>query len=453
MLLPVQKLLVMIWNMVGQTDRLTRALLCIVALTLTLFAVVNTAQIRGSSTYLGAAILFNDNASQSKSTKSLRTRVANAKQAGAPFIIISSKDPSYQTVLKQALGFRSFDKNSVETIGVFDTGTKLSHVMIGPIEVEKALNQLLRFNDYSKRSPLPWMIGLIGVLFGFAISRWIRISAVLSLMAGAIALAYLYYSRCKTCPVAFDSLPVDLSLLGTGWFVLGMVATTLLSKRNPVLIASIVLGSSSILQSILFFVEPSSCWICMSILGFSCITLSNWSVKPEENKVSRRPVFQTAFALVCVTSLVVGGVAQPNQEPISPQAIKMTKSQSLIGKSIADFKIKPEIPSELVFLLIGSSECSPCREAQVWAINKSELPFIFVSSVSNATSKQNSGYASHTITANVQIPNPTIIAIDSKGIIIEEFIGWSNDETFLKILKKRLSDIYIKSLERKGSVK
>ena len=429
--------------MVGRLGRVLRVFLWLPLITMTLVALLNVIVAINSKSYSGVAIGYDDSVTGNRSLDLLIRTAENASEAGQPIYIVKLSSPVSDTLVNQAKLFKNIKPDRNLVFGVFDNGTKTPEIVEGTQNVGQKLESILTSALAAKRTPLPWLIGLLLLGLGVIISKWFHIPSTLAMGIAAIGCAYLFYTRCKVCESATVLFNFDISVIASVWFLLGAFATQYVKIFNQETIGTIVFGSSIAVQSILFFVEPSACWICISILGLSSLSLGTWFALTEApKKIVRNSIYPYIVASL-VVGLVVSGFAQITTETEQPFAVNIGKEKSLIGKHLKELMIEPPIDLMTKLptnLLIGSPDCNPCRFAEIWALQKSNLPFIFVSANSTKSiSNRANLFEKHTLNGKIIVPSPTILSVNKHGIIVDQIVGWADSTGFEQAVKLRLS--------------
>lgn len=313
-------------------------------------------------------------------------------------------------------------------------------------EIGTAIRRL-QADVFARERPLWPPVAIVGLTtLGYLAFGLHRLASGSLLPVGLAALAALSASQfaaaCRTCPAQASELGVPLGQLGIYYFGILSLAT-LGSVAAGAVLAVLGLAISLMWQLKLYSTLPASCPWCAAILALGALLLGG-AVRWSSNAPTQRAGADLWARRLSLSAVVVAMVS-----PLWTQHNAGTDAKRLPGsatRSLALGTVVGELPfggavvnalDKPVVLVLGTSTCSPCRNALRWvALNYPDR--YHACSIYGQLTDQTDPFASswlHDI--GPRFASPTI-AVAKAGVIAFVHEGWSEHPMMQESLKQRI---------------
>lgn len=367
-------------------------------------------------------------------------------------IIVPSGGPQAAAALRQAEALRPGIGKLPLPIGFYELVAGGVDVRSGTEANAAAVAEVLRGNAKGARSGLPYIIGLAVFLSAYFLSARFAARApgmTFLIAASGVLSAVLFYHRCTSCPLEIDILSLDPALVGTAYFSVAATAICLLPWLSTSFVPMAVLAVSGTTQSILFWGAHGSCSWCVSIFAIACFAVGRELripsvVASNTSLTSPKPVVLTLVSFAVGFAVVGYRASAPS--PLNPYAAGST-SQELPVSHVADLGLRGpqgDVMTQLpMAVLVGSDSCPPCRVAARCLLEVADLN-VLVANHSDLNIPK-AGPFSFVWLSNRQLnlPTPTLILFDKSGRVVDSFVGWADDERFVRAIVDRIRTVFM----------
>jgi len=252
------------------------------------------------------------------------------------------------------------------------------------------------------------IVGVIAFMYGPLCRKYMLLAGIPALFALA-ALAV----GCVTCGASLDGIAPLIGAGLVGVAVMCLTLTGITARVARVLCIALSLGTVS--QAALLVVEPRLCWACITV-GTALVVMAQGFAQPTGSSggsvLALSGKWSFGPAVLSVLVLCRASLAATNA---LPYAKSLTQPGSLVGKPIDAFaKGSPIRDAELMVSSFGCSACSVARAN----IQSLELPIREIPVCAGFSGDQCFD------PGNEPLGTPTFLAVNRRGIIVWQHIGW-----------------------------
>lgn len=276
-----------------------------------------------------------------------------------------------------------------------------------------------------------------------------RLATALLVGLAAVVASVRYFYKCVTCPdVVLPVLQVDLTLAGV---VLFTAASFLILHSRATLVPHL-LSFAVAYQLYLLFELGADCSLCLAILALITLATTAESMKPLDSdpvrmrKWAHRSLCGAATATVAL--LFLAGQHTGQQLAATPQVAPKINAEALVGQHWDLLQVEGLVPEQGPFLLvIGSSECAPCRLAYRWAATDLNLPTHAVEPFADRSGESVARSRAWLSETSPITASPTLALIGSSGRILAIEQGWAENAAVKESLKKTMFSLVSTDVE------
>lgn len=362
-----------------------------------------------------------------------------------------------------ASGLLSVDSSSPKSKALFDQAKTVTKAEVrapflmvreeaaGPVKVftsPESINAILRelhsrraSETRDLRAPLLFIVSLLA---GLCLSRLrhIPLYAPATLLILACLAFAQYNATCKSCSSTPQELGVPVGLLA-GYSFSALCAVSILVPQLYWL-ASTGLLVSVLWQLKLLWIYPTGCVYCIAIAVLSCIHLASLALVLPERRAGMISD-HTAHTFVrwkrLILVLLVAACLSPLTSKDAPMVAQATRYEPLanritIGAPVQGIPFEGALaktPSHPTLILVGSSDCAPCRAALRWVATNYPNRYLACSGHGRPQAKDDA-FSESWLTSRISAVSPTFIVVN-EGKVSYYSEGWADDPTFEFSLK------------------